>query len=419
MGNKDFIVMNQKIIKIVQSLGILDKISWPAQLEQEFFRKINKSGNKPILKFHYQKYDLSGSKKELQRLKINLSKENPLHIYTSLLIDSYCKSIDMIHAIGSQQFQEISIEEYGKPTHLLFQGKYSHLDTAKSFVKSFSDYEHPYMIEDGQTYSALELKKYLVKESRKVFGKFSPKIILTHEITAKAAAGKSRVRLRENALFSTYDFKQLLVHEIMTHSLTAINGSLQSQLPVLGLGSPRTTKTQEGLATFSEIITGSLDLTRLKRLSLRVVALDMALNGADFYDLYFYFLSNGQDKKESYLSASRILRGGYPKGGIAFTKDGVYLEGLIRVHSFFRWAFKTKNLDLTHLLFCGRLDINDIFLFKSAYENGLIEPPKFLPTWYDRIDLLAGKMAFSLILNDIDLDSVDNHYSNKINKVAA
>jgi uncharacterized protein (TIGR02421 family) len=353
-----------------------------------------------------------------QKRKSYLSIENPLHIYTSLSIDSYCNSIDMIHSIGTNTFQDLSILEYGKPTHLLFDGKYSHLETAKSFIDAFNDYEHPYMVEPDKTYTATDLKKFLMKKSKKVFGKHTPKIVLTDEITAKATAGRKRVRLRENALFSTYDFDQLLVHEIMTHSLTAINGSLQTQLPILSLGSPRTTKTQEGLATFSEIISGSLDLSRLKRISLRVVALDLALNGADFYDLFDYFLSNGQSEKESYLSASRILRGGFQNGGIAFTKDGVYLEGLIRVHSFFRWAFKTNNLDLTHLLFCGRVDINDIFLLKSAYENGFIEPPRFLPSWYEKIDLLAGKMAFSLILNDIDLDSVSNHYTGKSNKLA-
>ena len=417
MMKKDLITINNKVIKITNKIGILDKISWPAHIEQIFLEAL-KNGKKPILKFSYEKFDLSDSKKELQKLKSYLSKENPLHIYTALTIDSYCNSIDMIHSIGTNTFQELSILEYGKPTHLLFEGKYSHLETAKSFIEGFTDYEHPYMVEPDKSFSALELRKFLMKESKKVFGKHTPKIVLTDEITAKATAGRKRVRLRQNALFSIYDFNQLFVHEIMTHSLTAINGSLQSQLPILSLGAPRTTKTQEGLATFSEIISGSLDLSRLKRISLRVVALESALNGADFYDLFDYFLSNGQSEKESYLSASRILRGGFHKGGVAFTKDGVYLEGLIRVHSFFRWAFKTKNLDLTHLLFCGRVDINDIFLLKSAYENGFIEPPKFLPGWYEKIDLLAGKMAFSLILNDIDLDSVSNHYTAKVNKRA-
>jgi uncharacterized protein (TIGR02421 family) len=325
----------------------------------------------------------------------------------------------MIHTVGTKTFEHLGAQEYGRPTHLLFGSKYSHLETAKIFIDSFKDYDHPYLSDKIEFYSDKEFKRKLEKESKKIFNEFCPKVVFSDQIIAKAAAGKNKVRLRKNTQFTKNDFKQLFAHEIMIHSLTAINGSLQNHIPLLSMGAPRTTKTQEGLATFSEIITGSLDLSRLKRISLRVVALEMALDGADFYELFNYFRTNGQDEKESYLSASRLLRGGSPSGGIAFTKDGVYLEGLIRVHSFFRWAFKTKNLDLVHLLFCGRLEINDIFLLKSSYENGLIQQPRFLPDWYLNIDSFAGKMAFSLILNGIDLESVERHFSNKIVDFAA
>lgn len=410
--------INTKAAHIVKSIKLLDKITWPKEVEKEFFHELKK-GSKPIIKFEYPKYDYSKNKIALKGLLSKLSLNDPLHVHTRLTIESYCKAIDMIHSVGTSSFQALSIEEYGKPTHLLFGSKYSHLDTAKKFIKSFEDYEHGKSDVSPQIYTDKELKKYLEDKSRKTLGEYSPKITISNQMTAKAAAGKSRVRIRQNTTFSQNECDQLLVHEIMIHSLTAINGSLQTQLPLLAMGAPRTTKTQEGLATFSEIITGSLDLSRLKRISLRVIALEMALEGADFYQVFDYFRENGQANRESYLSASRIFRGGKPEGGIAFTKDGVYLEGLIRVHSFFRWAFKTRNLNLVPLLFCGRLDINDIFLLKSSYESGLIEKPKFLPEWYKDIDLLAGKMAFSLMLSGIDLEAVERHFSNKITNIAA
>lgn len=405
--------IQKSVVEIVQTLRLLDAISWPSKIEKEFLSQLS-SGNKPIIKFKYKKNDFSEQKNALIKLTQSLSQNDPLHIYTLSTIESYINSIDMMHEVGHPAFQELSIKEYGRPSHLLFGSQYSHLETAQHFIKSFEDCDHPYLTEDMTEYSALALRKYLKKESLKVFGELSPKISQTSSIVAKAAAGKTTIRIRKNATFSNYDFQQLLVHELMTHTLTAINGSLQKKLPLFSMGAPRTTKTQEGLATFSEIITGSMDLTRLKRISLRVIALDKALNGADFYDIYDYFIQQGQSQNESYLSASRLFRGGYPSGGIAFTKDGVYLEGLIRVHSFFRWAFKTKNLDLVHMLFSGRLDINDIFLLKSAFDKNEIEHPRFLPEWYKNIDLLAGKMAFSLILNGIDIDSVVAHYSNKL-----
>ena len=47
----------------------------------------------------------------------------------------------------------------------------------------------------------------------------------------------------------------------------------------------------------------------------------MALDGADFIDLFKFFLVSGQPEIESVRSAQRIFRGGAVKGGIVFTKD--------------------------------------------------------------------------------------------------
>src|SRR5690606_5694975 len=128
---------------------------------------------------------------------------------------------------------------------------------------------------------------------------------------------------------------------------------------------------QEGLATFAEVITGAIDLSRLKRLALRIIAIDRALSGANFVETFEYFLNNGQSEKESYWSAARIFRGGQPDGNIRFTKDGVYLDGLIKVHSLFQWAIMHDRMGLLHLLFCGRVSIEDLFLLEGALTDGL------------------------------------------------
>lgn len=412
MKKLSLLEINQRAIKVIETIRILEDISWPAHIETEFFSNLSKH-RKKNLPFTYEKKDYKDKKQALSQLLPLLSKEDPLHIFTSSTIKSYIKALEMIECTGTPAFQEMSISEYGTPSHLLFGSQYSHLKTAEQFLESFHDYDHPYLKEEAPLKSPNYLKEFLSRESKKSLGEDAPVFEISKGLIAKAAAGKKKVRIREDASFTLIDCKNLLVHEVFTHTLTAINGGLQSQVPLLGFGAPRTTKAQEGLATFSEVITGLLDLDRLKRLSLRVIAIDQALNGADIYDLFEFFRRSGQSQKESFLAASRILRGGYPKGGIVFTKDGVYLEGLIRVHSLFRWAFKTSNQDLLHLLFIGRLDVNDIFLLKDSYNEGLINHPKYLPDWYQNTKLLAGKMAFSLILNNISIKSVEDHYQRK------
>lgn len=418
MKKLSLLEINERAIKVIKTIKLLDEISWPKTVEAAFFKTL-KQGKLKLPEFQYPKRSFQEKKESLLELLPLLSEEEPRHIFTAKTIKSYINALELMGNVGNENFQELSIQEYGHPRHLLFGSEYSHLKTAEHFLESFHDYDHPYVKDEGERYSAYDLQKFLMEESIKTLKEHTPKIEVSKSLTSKVAAGRTKVRIRHDAQFCENDFRNLLVHEVLTHTLTGINGSLQESLPLLGFGAPRTTKTQEGLATFSEVINGTLDLDRLKRISLRVTAIDMALNGADLIDLFKFFKDKGQDEKESFLSASRILRGGYPKGGIVFTKDGVYLEGLIRVHSFFRWAFKTDNLELIHLLMVGRLDMNDVFLLKDSYKEGLIAPPRHLPEWYINNKLLAGKMAFSLILNDICLQNVENHFESKLNLLKA
>ena len=199
---------------------------------------------------------------------------------------------------------------------------------------------------------------------------------------------------------------QLLQHEAFVHSLTALNGRAQPLLPSLALSSPRTTATQEGLATFAEQITGSIDIERMKRVSLRIEAVAMALAGADFIEVFRYFIASGQQPPESFSSAQRVFRGVPLTGGSAFTKDTVYLRGLIGVHTFFRWALRQRNLHLCRHLFAGKMTLADVQRFEPLFQAGVIKPPRWMPPWIQRANGLAGMLAFSLFANRIRLDQV-------------
>jgi uncharacterized protein (TIGR02421 family) len=227
------------------------------------------------------------------------------------------------------------------------------------------------------------------------------------ELIAKAAAGPTRIRLRGGASFSEYDLRQLLEHEAFVHSLTALNGREQPHLKSLSRSAPRVTATQEGLATFAELMTGAIDLPRLKRLSLRILAIDMALNGADFIQVFRFFLDSGQSETESFASAQRVFRGCPTSGGAAFTKDAVYLHGMLSVHTFFRWTIRHRRPRLAHLLFAGKMALHDVFTLEPLFEQGVIAEPLYLPPWAQRANGLAGVLAFSLFANRIRIDRVE------------
>jgi uncharacterized protein (TIGR02421 family) len=231
-------------------------------------------------------------------------------------------------------------------------------------------------------------------------------VVLDPELIAKAAAGATRIRLRSSAAFSDYDRHQLLEHEAFVHSLTALNGREQPQLQSLSLSSPRTTATQEGLATFAEQITGSIDIERMKRISLRIEAVARALEGADFIEVFRFFLDADNPPLESFVSAQRVFRGVPTSGGYAFTKDTVYVRGLIGVHTFFRWALRNRKLRLCRMLFAGKMTLADVQRFEPMFDCGALMAPRWLPQWVSRANGLAGMLAFSLFANRIRLDQV-------------
>jgi len=145
----------------------------------------------------------------------------------------------------------------------------------------------------------------------------------------------------------------------------------------------------------------------MKRISLRILAIDKAIDGADFIEVFRFFINAGQSETDSFASAQRIFRGVPTSGGAAFTKDTVYLHGLLSVHTFFRWCLRNRKLSLARELFAGKMALEDVFSLESSYAAGHIAPARFLPPWIQRANGLAGMLAFSLFVNKIRLDTID------------
>ena len=144
----------------------------------------------------------------------------------------------------------------------------------------------------------------------------------------------------------------------------------------------------------------------MKRVSLRIEAVALAMEGADFIQVFKYFLDAGQSEVESFSSAQRVFRGVPLTGGAAFTKDTVYLRGLIGVHTFFRWALKHRKLRLCRMLFAGKMTLADVQRFEPLFDSGDLQEPRGLPEWEQRANGLAGMLAFTLIANRIRLEQI-------------
>jgi len=249
------------------------------------------------------------------------------------------------------------------------------------------------------------------------FGDDAPNVIVSDEVSAKAAATSSRIRVRADADFTDRDVEQLLHHEALVHSATGLNGRAQTHFPILRRGHPGTTEIQEGLAVFAEIITGTMDPRRFRRLSGRVLAIQMAIDGADFNEVFAFFHERTNDPEQSFENTRRIFRGGVMTGGAPFTKDMVYLNGLLRVHNFIRSVVKLRRSDLIRILFVGKMDLEDVPALAQLASRDFIDPPKFMPPWAKDLRFLVSYMAYSAFLNQVKMPGFQSYYEAELEEV--
>jgi uncharacterized protein (TIGR02421 family) len=398
--------LDKRLVKAVRDIRVLDMVAWPAAVERRFLDDLHR-GRETLPRFEYRAPDFSAQRAELEAIASKADASHPLGAYLQRSAMSWQTAARMLEAIGTGGVTAPSIELYGKPGDALPGGTQTNLDAARWFLDIAEEMGNGEALPEAEYCIPAEvLRDEVQAEVDACFGTGTVRVEIDPELTSKAAAGATRIRLRGATCFSEYDRSQLLAHEAFVHTLTARNGRAQPVLKSLARTAPRATATQEGLAVFAELMSGSIDIARLQRISLRILAIDMALSGADFIEVYRWFRAHGQNVADSFYSTQRVYRGVPVTGGAAFTKDNVYLAGLLTVHTFFRWAFKRRRLDLMHHLFAGKLALDDAIALRPCFADGSVAPPQYLPPWIQRSQGLAAKLAFSLFANRIRMGRI-------------
>ncbi len=329
-------------------------------------------------------------------------------------IDEYLRVIDLLEARGSAAFSAISAELYGGPADELhpdgptlsslggLMGEA--LDSIDSGV-----WEPP----EEREFSAAAAVEMLGEKMADLCGPGEIRVMLDDGIISDAAAGSDYIKIRDDATFSKRDLRVLEVHEGWVHVATSLNGRAQQTCTFLGKGTPSTTATQEGLAVFTEITTMSSTPGRLRKVTRRMLAIDMAHNGATFLEVYRWFVDEGLDADDAWKSSVRVFRGSTATGG-PFTKDLSYSRGFLEVYDFVRLAVMQGKIDRIPLLFCGKLAIRELGAIGALAADGLIDQPAILPPHVQDVSALASWMAYSNLLNRIDLEQMEVHLASAL-----
>ncbi len=399
--------LNSKLYQASRGIRILSHISWPAEIRESFFK--NKEQKLPEVT--YPHFEPSEVIMQVSQIQSQLG-DSVIDSWLNRQAQVIANSALMLSAAGTEQFHHYSKELYGAPNDPLTDGMSTSLLLAQQFddvIESLSN------IDLGAPQDADRSAEQVIEEMKlaveKAFGEDAPEVYLADELSANALAGPTRIRIRSGAKFTDRDVVQLINHEAHIHVGTALNGRNQDHLPMLGSSHAGTTRTQEGLAVFAEFITGTMDIDRMRRLSDRVLGIQMAIDGADFIEVYRYFVERVESKEQAFENTRRVFRGGIISGGAPFTKDNVYLNGLLRVHNFFRAIVSTNRVDCLPLIFCGKLDLDDIPVLSQLAHKGLLKKPKYLPPWASDKRFLLSYLAYSSFLNRIDMQKVKQHYN--------
>lgn len=388
-------------------LKVLRTLAWPPNVAEQFFA----GGARELPRVRYRPFSPGPSLELVHAARRLLGKRSLPEQWLRRSAADIEQAVYMLASAGTPDFFRHGRELYGAPTDPVLDGTTTSLALANRLDRILARVDPEALGPPVEPLDARALAARLAEATRALLGEHAPPVVVVEHLSAKAVAGMRRICVHARARFTEADVQQLLMHEAMVHVATSLNGHAQRKLPLLEVGHPGTTRTQEGLAVFSELISGAMTPHRFRRLAGRVRAIQMSIDGADFLDVYRFFLERTGDPAQSFEDARRVFRGGVLTGGAPFPKDGVYLDGLLRVYNFLRAAIWLHRNDVVPLLFCGRLDLEDIPAMALLVRQKICRPPRFLPPWAADQRFLVSYMAFSGFLHRIHLDTIRQHYA--------
>jgi uncharacterized protein (TIGR02421 family) len=411
--------LSSRIVEAQRKIRILDSIKWDESIKKEFFKY--KEKKLPVVdKEYYDKKPLPFDVFEKQEeFRIILrDAQNQLGQYSALTrlirrqCEEYSRATQMLAARGTPSFSEIATELYGSPNDVFYAGgpRMSEMGTLLFDVLTNLSV---------QLQSEADVKRHTPQQAQDILqvrlGHFFDKhpgkvtVMVSDDMVADASAGADSIKLSQQAMFSDRDLRYLEVHEGWVHVGTTLNGAMQPNCFFLSKGSPSSSVIQEGLAVITEVVTFSSYPSRMLKITNRVIALDMVTQGADFLDIYNYFMQCGLSEEDSYNQSVRIFRGSTPNGG-PFTKDLSYAKGFVLIYNYLRFAISQKHVDSIPLLFTGKLVLDDLPLLRELKERGILTNPVYLPSPFQDLAALSAWMSFSLYLNQFDLNEIQKSF---------
>lgn len=411
--------LSDRLVEAQRPIRILDSIKWETQtktaffasgfrslpeIDAEFYRRCNPLDFDPALK----RDEFSALERDISR---RLGQLNPLSSTMRRLCREYGTVVRMLEARGTPDFCSISQELYGSASDVFHAGDPTLADLGTAMEGIVSNLlQNESMLEKPKDISAETAVEMLNNRLLAVFPGAGIRVLLNDQMTADAAAGSDYLKIRSDAMFNARDIDVLEAHEGWVHLGTTLNGMAQPWCTFLSKGPPSSTTTQEGLAVLTEILTLRSSPSRLYRLINRVRAVTLAEEGADFIEVFDYLRGNQLSADDAYSITFRVFRGSTPEGG-PFTKDLAYMRGFVQTYNFMRLAMSEGKLESLLVLFCGKITLEDIKVYRQLMDDGVVAPPEFIPPHFEDLKGLASWMSFSRFISGLNFEQLHADYA--------
>lgn len=413
-------IISQLATRIVEGqrpIRVLQSIRWDAQVEEQFWKsKFKELPN--VDAAYYANVDLGFDPQakvdEFEEIARDADRELGEDAIGGILRATALEYRDVARMLaerGTPMFYGYSRKLYGSPKDKFPDGKSTVRDLGHVLYGILTKADEGALgATPERTLSSTECANELNERFARYFADTAVRVGADDSILADAAAGNDYVKIRTGAKFSMRDIDILEVHEGWVHVATSLNGQAQPVAKWLAKGPPRTTAVQEGLAALLEIFTFRTYPRRARRLNDRVIAVDKAEDGASFLEVFEWFRTEGYDEEECFHATRRIFRGGVVEGGAPFTKDASYCRGVVLNYAFIRSAIQHSRAELIPFLFVGKVAHEDVPVLYARVHEGVVKPPRYLPSMFRDLNGLAIWMAYSSFFSQLGGDAVADHY---------
>lgn len=412
--------LSDRLVEAQRPIRILDAIKWDDDVERAFFA----AGCRElplVTPEYYQRralpFDPEQKLHEFHTIERDIRRQLGEFNAPGHIMDRMCQEYrEVVHLLthrGSRAFAEISERLYGSASDSFHAGDPNLGDLGRMMAEILTNLStDPALETDEPTVDARQAVALLSERMKQHFGEAAKvRVRLSDGIVADAAAGSDYIKLRTNCRFSARALRLLEVHEGWVHLGTTLNGQIQPVCTFLSKGPPSSTMTQEGLAVLTEILAFASHPGRVRRLTNRIEGVGMAERGANFIEVYRYFLEEGYEPHEAYGHTMRIFRGSLPEGCGPFTKDLCYSKGFVLIYNYIRLAVRRGAVRRVPLLFCGKTNLADIKTIAQLVEEGLVVPPRFLPPQFADLHGLSVWMCYCNFLNRLSMARIEEDYA--------